>query len=68
MKKLTNKNNIEFIEIIESNNYYYFVMEYCEYNLDSFLTKKRNTSLLIEEIKKDLTDLNKTFKIMIKEI
>ena len=66
MKKLKNENSVEFIELIESNTYYYIVMKYCEYNLESFLTKKRNTPLSIDEIKKVLNDLNNTFKIMLK--
>ena len=64
MKKLKNENIFEFIELIESNTYYYIVMKYCEYNLESFLTKKRNTPLSIDEIKKVLIELNNTFKIL----
>ena len=42
-------------------------MEYCEYNLQSYLNLKRNTSLSINEIKKVLTQLNNTFKLMLKD-
>ena len=33
MKKLKNINSVKLIEVIESNTYYYIVMEYCEYNI-----------------------------------
>ena len=66
MKLLKNENSIKLIELIESKNYYYIVMEYCEYNLENYLTTKRNTPLSIEEIKKVLIELNNTFKIMVK--
>ncbi len=67
MKKLKNENSVKLIELIESNTYYYIVMEYCEYNLQSYINKKRNTPLSIDEIKKALIQLNNTFKIMFKE-
>ena len=65
MDKLKNVNSVRLIELIESKNYYYIVMEYCEYNLEDYLNIKRNTPLSIDEIKKVLLDLNNTFKIMI---
>ena len=37
MKKLQNENSVKFIEIIESKSYFYIVMEYCEYNLQSYM-------------------------------
>ena len=52
MKKLQNENSVKFIEIIESKSYFYIVMEYCEYNLQSYMTLKRNNPLSINEIKK----------------
>ena len=67
MEKFKNENSVKFIELIESRDYYYIIMEYCEYNLQSYLTKKRNTPLSIKEIKKVLSDLNKTLKIILKE-
>ena len=67
MEKVKNENSVKLIEVIESSNYFYIVMEYCEYNLLSYLNIKRNTPLSINEIKKVLTDLNNTFKIMLKE-
>ena len=65
MDKLKNVNSVRLIELIESKNYYYIVMEYCEYNLENYLNVKRNAPLSIDEIKKVLLDLNNTFKIMI---
>ncbi len=65
MDKLKNVNSVRLIELIESKNYYYIVMEYCEYNLEDYLNIKRNAPLSIDEIKKVLLDLNNTFKIMI---
>ena len=41
MKKMENENSINFKEYIESNDYYYIVMDYCEYNLETFLKQKR---------------------------
>ena len=67
MKKLKNENSINLIDLIESNSHYYIVMEYCEYNLFDYMNVKKNASLSIEEIKKVLTQLNNTFKIMYKD-
>ena len=67
MNKLKNENSVKLIEVIESTNYFYIVMEYCEYNLQNYLNLKRNTPLSINEIKIVLTQLNNTFKIMYKE-
>ena len=67
MNKLKNENSVKLIEVIESTNYFYIVMEYCEYNLQNYLNLKRNTTLSINEIKIVLTQLNNAFKIMFKE-
>ena len=67
MQKLQNENSINFKEVIESNSCFYIVMEYCEYNLQSYMSLKRNTPLSINEIKKVLTQLNNTFKLILKE-
>ena len=32
MQKLENENSVKFKEIIKSKSYFYFVMEYFEYN------------------------------------
>ena len=50
MKNVQNENSVKFIELIESNNYFYIIMEYCEFNYIS-LNLKRNTPLSINEIK-----------------
>ena len=67
MKKLKNENSVNLIDLIESKSHYYIVMEYCEYNLFDYMNVKKNASLSIEEIKKVLTQLNNTFKIMNKD-
>ena len=67
MKKLKNENSVNLIEVIGSNDCYYIIMEYCEYNLQNYINFKRNSPLSIDEIKKVLTQLNNTFKIMFKE-
>ena len=41
MEKLKNENSVKLIEVIESRAYYYILLKYCEYNLQSFLTKKK---------------------------
>ena len=67
MKKMENENSINFKEYIESNDYYYIVMDYCEYNLETFLKQKREKPFSINEVKEVLNQLNNTFKLMIKE-
>ena len=37
MKKFKNENSVNLKEVIETNDYYYIVMEYCEYNLENYL-------------------------------
>jgi len=66
LKKLANENSVKFIELIESNSYYYIVMEFCEYNLQTFMNIKKNAPLSINEIKTVLSQLNNTFKLMLK--
>ena len=67
MKKMENENSINFKEYIESNDYYYIVMDYCEYNLEEFLKQKREKPFSINEVREVLNQLNNTFKLMIKE-
>ena len=67
MEKMKNENSVNIKEVIESNDYYYIVMEYCEYNLEEYINQKRQTPLSINEIKEVLNQLNNTFKLMQKE-
>ena len=41
-------------------------MEFCDYNLQTFMSFKKNAPLSINEIKTVLSQLNNTFKLMIK--
>ena len=63
MKKLKSENTISLIEIIETEESYFIVSEYCYMNLEEYMNK-RNNSLSIEEIKELLLDLNKGLKEM----
>ncbi len=67
MKKIQNENSVKVKEIIETNEYYYIVMEYCEYNLENYLYQKREKPFSINEIKEVLNQLNNTLKLMLKE-
>jgi serine/threonine protein kinase len=67
MKKMENENSVNLKEYIESNDYYYIIMEYCEYNLETFLKQKREKPFSINEVREVLNQLNNTFKLMIKE-
>ena len=67
MKKLKNENSVNLKEVIETNDFYYIIMDYCEYNLQTYLNQKRNDSLSIKEIKQILIQLNNTLKLMLKE-
>ena len=58
MKKLKSENTISLIEIIETEESYFIVSEYCYMSLEEYMNK-RNNSLSIEEIKELLLDLNK---------
>ena len=67
MKKIKNENSINIKEVIETNDYYYIIMEYCEYNLEDYLNKKREKPFSVNEIKEVLNQLNNTLKLMLKE-
>ena len=67
MKKIKNENSVNLKEVIETNDYYYIIMEYCEYNLENYINQKREKSFSINEIKEVLTQLNNTLKLMLKE-
>ena len=67
MEKIKNENSVNIKEVIESNDCYYIIMEYCEYNLEDYLNQKGETPLSINEIKEVLNQLNNTFKLMQKE-
>ena len=59
---LINKDNlISIIEIINSKDYYYIVMELCLINLEEYM-KIRDKGLSIEELREFLIELNKTLK------
>lgn len=66
MKKMKNENSILFKEKFETEEYIYIVMELCLCNLEEYIKMKEN-GLSINEIKHILNQLNKTFKIMLKE-
>ena len=66
MKKIKNENSILFKEKFETEEYIYIVMELCLCNLEEYIKMKEN-GLSINEIKHILNQLNKTFKIMLKE-
>ena len=67
MKKIKNENSIELKDIIDTNKYFYIIMDFCEYNLESYLKRKRKNGLSVIEIKNILIQLNNTFKLMLKE-
>ena len=64
MEKMKNENSVNIREVIESNDYYYIIMEYCEYNLEEYINQKRQTPLSINEVREVLNQLNNTFKLM----
>ena len=65
LKELKIENNL-IKEIIDTKEYLYIIMEFCEYNLEDYI-KKREDLISINEIKEILIQLNNTFKIMLKE-
>ena len=67
MKKMENDNSVNLKEYIESNDYYYIIMDYCEYNLEDYLNLKREKPFSINEVREVLNQLNNTFKLKIKE-
>ena len=63
MKKLKSENSVKLIEIFESKESFYLILELCYLNIEEYL-KNRNEGLSIEEIREILIDLNKGFKEM----
>ena len=63
MKKLKSENSVKLIEIFESKESFYLILELCYLNIEEYL-KNRNEGLSIEEIREILLDLNKGFKEM----
>ena len=63
MKKIKSENSVKLIEIFESKESFYLILELCYLNIEEYL-KNRNEGLSIEEIKEILLDLNKVFKEM----
>ena len=54
-------NNIRIKETIDSNNFLYFIMEYCPLNLEDYL-KIRENNLSIDEIRQMLKQINNIFE------
>ncbi len=67
LKKTRNENSVEIKEIIETKEFFYIIMEYCEYNLESYLKKKLEIPFSICEIRDILIQMNNTLKLTIKE-
>ncbi len=63
IKYINSENSISIIEIIDSKDYLYIVMELCLISLDKYM-EIRNKGLLIEEINEILIQLNKVFKLI----
>ena len=66
MKKINTENSIYVKEIFDTKQYFYIIMDLCEYNLEDYI-KRREDSITINEIKEILNQLNNCFKIMNKE-
>ena len=66
MNKMNTENSICVKEIFDTKQYFYIIMEFCEYNLEDYI-KRREDPITINEIKEILNQLNNSFKIMIKE-
>ena len=61
MNIINKENLISIIEIINSKDYYYIVMELCLINLEEYM-KIRDKGLSIEELREFLIEINKTLK------
>ncbi len=64
MKKCTNNNSVKIYELFDSEKEYAIIMELCDCNLKKYLDENPN-GLTTKEIKKILTQLNNTFRIMV---
>ena len=62
LKKMNSKYSIEFIELIEKNDYIYLVLELCDGNLNDLL-KKKNRNLDITTIFNIIIQLNEVLKL-----
>ena len=63
IKYINSENSISIIEIIDSKDYLYIVMELCLISLEKYM-EIRNKGLLIEEINEILIQLNNVFKLI----
>ena len=63
IKNINSENSVSIIEIIDSKDYLYIVMELCLISLEKYI-EIRNKGLLIEEIKEILIQLNNVFKLI----
>ena len=63
MSKIKNENFISFKEIIETEEYFYIIMELCECNLEEYINR-REDKITINEIKEVLIQLNNILKIL----
>ena len=63
LKSMKSKYSIEFIELIEKNDYLYLVLELCDGNLNDLL-KKKNGNLDITTIFDIIFQLNEVLKLM----
>ena len=63
LNKMNSKYSIEFIELIENNDYIYLVLELCVGNLNDLL-KNKNGNLDITRIFEIIIQLNEVLKLM----
>ena len=63
MKKLESENSVSLIDIIETEDCYYLILELCYISLEDYI-KMRKEPLSIEEIKEVLLELNECLKEM----
>ena len=63
LKSMKSKYSIEFIELIEKNDYLYLVLELCDGNLNDLL-KKKNKNLDITTIFDIIFQLNEVLQLM----
>ena len=63
LKQMKSKYSIEFIELIEKNDYIYLVLELCDGNLNDLL-KKKNKNFDITTIFEIIFQLNEVLKLM----
>ena len=66
MNKIKKENIVNIKEVIDSNKYFYVVMDLCECNLEEYI-KRREKQISINEIKNVLIQINNILKIIPKE-